>query len=159
MEAFAREMEEESKNVSFSAYFAAGNVNKCIDILLEVGRAPEAAMMARSYAPRRMDECARAWRQLLVEKGYKKIAESIALPSSYPQRFEEWLEAEAEATKSVVEEAVVPEQSAEEAAVTEQSVEEVVEEAAVPEQSAEEVVDEAEQEDNGSEEGSPILDE
>ena len=78
---------EESKNVSFAAYFAAGKFSKCIDILLERGRAPEAALMARTYCPSRMNECAIKWQEKLRQKDDKVTAESIALPSEYPNLF------------------------------------------------------------------------
>jgi coatomer subunit beta' len=84
---YAALSETESKNVSFTGYFAAGKYNKCIDLLLETGRAPEAALMARAYSPRRMDECARKWRELLQAKGEQRRAEAIALPSEFPNLF------------------------------------------------------------------------
>ena len=86
MEDFA-ETVEETKNVQFAAYFACGNFNKCIDILISTERYPEAALMARNYAPNRMEECAKLWREFLIEKGDKRAANSIALPSEYPNMF------------------------------------------------------------------------
>ena len=77
----------EAQNVSFAAYFATGNFNKCIDLLLETGRAPEAAMMARAYMPSRMDECAMKWREMLAQKGENRVAQSIAVPKEYPNLF------------------------------------------------------------------------
>lgn len=88
-----KEMEEyaaaghESKNVSFAAYFATGNYDKCIDLLLETGRAPEAAMMARAYKPSRMDECAIKWQEMLAQNGENRVAQSIAVPKEYPNLF------------------------------------------------------------------------
>jgi coatomer subunit beta' len=87
MAQFAAQTQEDSKNVSFTAYFAARNFEKCIDLLIETGRAPEAALMARAYAPKRMDECARRWRELLIGKGEGRIADAIALPSEFPGLF------------------------------------------------------------------------
>jgi coatomer subunit beta' len=84
---FAEQTEAESKNVSFTAYFAVGNFDKCIDLLLTTGRAPEAALMARAYAPRKMDECAQKWKELLIAKGEQRRAEMIALPKEYPNLF------------------------------------------------------------------------
>ena len=44
--------EEAGKNnVSFMAFFLTGNLEKCLDILIESGRVPEAAFFARTYLP------------------------------------------------------------------------------------------------------------
>ena len=78
---------EEARNVAFAGYFAAGLYSKCIDLLLATGRAPEAALMARTYCPSRMNECAIKWKESLVAKGDKLTADSIALPSECPELF------------------------------------------------------------------------
>lgn len=38
-------------NVAFLAYFVTGQVEKCVDVLIETGRIPEAAFFARTYVP------------------------------------------------------------------------------------------------------------
>lgn len=86
MKQFA-ETSKNTKNVSFAAYFASGCYDKCIDILLESGRAPEAALMARTYRPDLMEMCAKKWQELLIEKNEKRYADAIALPSQYPNLF------------------------------------------------------------------------
>ena len=45
----AREMGR--SNVAFVAYFVTGQIELCIDLLVETGRVPEAAFMARTYFP------------------------------------------------------------------------------------------------------------
>jgi coatomer subunit beta' len=87
LEELADRLEADSKNVAFTAYFAAGQYGRCIDLLLQTGKQPEAAMMARAYAPARMEECARKWKEALTAKGEQRIAETIALPSEYPNLF------------------------------------------------------------------------
>ncbi|OHT09924.1 Coatomer subunit beta'-3 [Tritrichomonas foetus] len=77
----------ELKNVAFAATFACGDYDKCVSILIEEGRLPEAALMARTYAPHRLDECAKKWRELLEKKGETQTAQTIALPSEYPEKF------------------------------------------------------------------------
>ena len=78
---------EEARNVSFAGYFAAGLYSKCIDLLLATGKEPEAALMARTYCPSRMNECAVKWKEALIAKGDKLTADSIALPSECPELF------------------------------------------------------------------------
>jgi coatomer subunit beta' len=77
----------ENRNVAFSAAFAAGDYEQCIAILLAERRAPEAAMMARAYAPALAEKCAIVWREMLRESGRTEQAEAIALPSESPELF------------------------------------------------------------------------
>jgi len=77
----------ESKNVQFAASFATKNYEKCIDLLISQNKYPEASLMARTYLPAKMDECAKKWKIWLAEKGDKRGAESIAIPSEYPNLF------------------------------------------------------------------------
>ncbi|KAH0792969.1 coatomer subunit beta' [Histomonas meleagridis] len=86
MRKFAEDVED-SRNVKFAAYFACADYDKCIDLLIEDKKFPEAALMARSYVPKRMEECALLWKDFLAEKGEKRIADSIALPSENPNMF------------------------------------------------------------------------
>lgn len=79
----------QTQNVSFAAAFATRDFNQCIDILLESGKIPEAALMARSYLPSRIEECAKRWKQVLVSRGEELTSQTIALPSEYPEKFPE----------------------------------------------------------------------
>ena len=77
----------ELKNIGFAASFAVGDFDRCIDLLIESARLPEAALMARTYAPHRLNECAQKWREYLEKQGETHTAQSIALPSEYPEKF------------------------------------------------------------------------
>jgi coatomer subunit beta' len=39
-------------NLAFATWFQLGNVTACVDLLLKTQRGPEAALFARTYAPR-----------------------------------------------------------------------------------------------------------
>lgn len=82
------ESQSTAKNVSFAAYFALGDFSKCIDILIETGREPEAALMARTYCPKRIAECVELWQNKLRSRGNKRLADSIASPKEYPDMFQ-----------------------------------------------------------------------
>lgn len=41
-------------NLAFATFFQLGDVESCVDLLIKTQRAPEAAMFARTYAPRRV---------------------------------------------------------------------------------------------------------
>lgn len=78
---------EEKKNLSFAAAFATGSYSKCVDILMASGQYPEAALMARTYAPEKMDQAARAWKNRLFDIGDSTGANEILLPSENPDSF------------------------------------------------------------------------
>jgi coatomer subunit beta' len=53
MRNLARMAQEAGKtNISFACYLALGQVEECIELLIETERIPEAALMARTYLPR-----------------------------------------------------------------------------------------------------------
>lgn len=87
-----------------------------MDLLIKTGRAPEAALFARTYAPRfvhplslvkpitnafsflttysKVPEAVQSWTSDLKSKGRSKLAAGIADPSTNPELFEEgWEEA------------------------------------------------------------------
>lgn len=45
-------VEKGQNNLAFVALVQLGQVERCVDLLIETGRAPEAALFARTYAPR-----------------------------------------------------------------------------------------------------------
>ncbi|KAJ3513632.1 hypothetical protein NLJ89_g2841 [Agrocybe chaxingu] len=61
--------------------------------VLKTQRAPEAALFARTYAPRLANKAVDAWKSDLKTKGRPKIANAIAEPSANPELFEEGWEA------------------------------------------------------------------
>lgn len=84
---------ESNNNVSFAAAFASGDYEACINILIVRKRYPEASLMARTYCPKLLETCATKWKELLVEKGENITAQTIALPSEYPEKFQQYYDA------------------------------------------------------------------
>ena len=86
-------------NIAFICFFLRGRTADCLQLLLDAGRAPEAAFLSRTYLPSRMAEVVGLWKASLKEVN-AKAAESIADPLDYPNLFdgldlaltaEEWL--------------------------------------------------------------------
>lgn len=102
-------------NLAFAAYWQLGDSKSAIDLLVNTDRAPEAALLARTYAPRyvfltsrslksiltssrysRVPKALGAWRTELENKGKAKTAASLADPARGEEQelFEEgWAEA------------------------------------------------------------------
>lgn len=73
-------------NVAFLSNFVLGNTEKCLDILINTGRLPEAAFLARTYLPSQVSRVVQLWRESL-SKVNKKAAESLADPTEYENLF------------------------------------------------------------------------
>lgn len=41
-----------ANNLAFATFFQLGDTKACVDLLVKTNRAPEAALFARTYAPR-----------------------------------------------------------------------------------------------------------
>merc|ERR1712106_927179 len=79
--------EEAGKNnVSFMAFFLTGNLEKCLEILIESGRVPEAAFFARTYLPSEVSRVVGMWKEQLG-KVNEKAGQSLADPKEYPNLF------------------------------------------------------------------------
>mmetsp|Transcript_20959 Transcript_20959/g.34623 ORF Transcript_20959/g.34623 Transcript_20959/m.34623 type:complete len:958 (-) Transcript_20959:266-3139(-) len=87
-------------NISFICSFLRSKIDDCLELLLGAGRAPEAAFLARTYAPKEMPRMVRLWREQLKAIN-PKAADSIADPEEYGNLFdgleyalkaEEWLQ-------------------------------------------------------------------
>ncbi|KAJ3129269.1 Coatomer subunit beta' [Nowakowskiella sp. JEL0407] len=90
-------------NTAFLANLLRNDVQKCLDILVATDRIPEAALMARTYAPSQISPTVKTWKESLTTAGKKKNAEAIADPEAYENLFPDYkygLLAE-EAVKSV----------------------------------------------------------
>nr|CAG8554296.1 10880_t:CDS:10 [Entrophospora candida] len=70
-------------NVAFICYLQLGQIEECIDILIETDRTPEAAMFARTYMPR----VVKLWKEGLEKQNKKKAAEALADPADYENLF------------------------------------------------------------------------
>jgi len=76
-------------NVSFLSYFILGKLEKCLDILIESNRIPEAAFFARTYLPSQVPRVVEMWKQELG-KVSEKAAKSLADPLEYSNLFPDY---------------------------------------------------------------------
>jgi coatomer subunit beta' len=83
-------------NVAFTASILLSDTEKCIELLSDSDRIPEAAIMARTFAPRsvfilltlsHVSRLVSSWKDDLQKLKKPKVAESIADPSSHPNLF------------------------------------------------------------------------
>eukprot|EP00045_Choanoeca_perplexa_P013710 m.156219 g.156219 ORF g.156219 m.156219 type:complete len:969 (-) comp16435_c0_seq1:82-2988(-) len=74
------------QNISFLALFMQGDVNACLDLLLESDRVPEAALFARTYVPSRVSDITQQWKALLAQSR-PKVAQALADPAEYENLF------------------------------------------------------------------------
>jgi len=84
--------EKGKNNVAFVCLFSLGDIDACLDLLVETGRVPEAAFMARTYAPSRVSEIVQLWKSDLG-KINKKAAEALADPAEFANLFPNFDEA------------------------------------------------------------------
>ncbi|KAH7438102.1 hypothetical protein KP509_04G001300 [Ceratopteris richardii] len=76
-------------NVAFVCLFMLGQLEECLQLLVDNGRIPEAAFMARAYVPSKVSEIVKLWQNDL-KKINQKAAESLADPNEYPNLFPDW---------------------------------------------------------------------
>ncbi|KAF9173915.1 hypothetical protein BGX20_001666 [Mortierella sp. AD010] len=74
-------------NIAFVCYLTLGQVEDCIDILIETERIPEAALMARTYLPSAVPRVVKLWKESLTAAGRTKTADAIADPTEYEDMF------------------------------------------------------------------------
>ena len=79
-------------NVAFLSEFLLGDLDRCLDILLETDRIPEAAFFARTYMPSRVQEVVELWRDKLGQVN-EKAGQSLADPVQYENLFPGFQEA------------------------------------------------------------------
>jgi len=76
-------------NVSFLSYFMLGQLEKCLQILLDSNRIPEAAFFARTYLPSEISRIVELWREQL-SKVNERAGQSLADPKDYPNLFPDY---------------------------------------------------------------------
>jgi coatomer subunit beta' len=87
MKALALQAKEAGRsNVAFIAFFVTGQVEHCIQLLIDTGRIPEAAFMARTYMPSMISGVLEMWKTDLKQIN-EKAAEALADPQKYPNLF------------------------------------------------------------------------
>ena len=100
-----------ANNIAFAARLSLGEAEPCVDLLLATDRAPEAAMFARTYAPRLVGKSVAQWKSSLETAKRPKLAAALADPDAQPDEFVEgWSDALARADElaSTAEPAVEP---------------------------------------------------
>ena len=73
-------------NVAFLSHFLLGDLEKCLDVLIESGRLPEAAFFARTYLPSQISRVLPQWKEQLT-KVSEKAGQSLADPNEYKNLF------------------------------------------------------------------------
>mmetsp|Transcript_44204 Transcript_44204/g.71965 ORF Transcript_44204/g.71965 Transcript_44204/m.71965 type:complete len:940 (-) Transcript_44204:165-2984(-) len=73
-------------NIAFLSLFLLGKIQECLDLLIKTGRVPEAAFMARTFAPSQVGKIVQLWREDLLTIN-EKVAGSIADPVDFPNLF------------------------------------------------------------------------
>eukprot|EP00842_Homolaphlyctis_polyrhiza_P004024 jgi/Hompol1/4622/HPOL_003792-RA len=76
-----------SNSIAFVCLFLLGQTEQCIDLLVQTGRIPEAALFARTYSPSHVPRVLQLWKDMLEKLGKRKAAEALADPSKYPNLF------------------------------------------------------------------------
>lgn len=74
-------------NVAFLASFVAGDLEKCLNLLISSERIPEAAIFARTYLPSRAAPIVDLWRKEVRRKGNVRVADALADPEQHAHLF------------------------------------------------------------------------
>lgn len=79
-------------NVAFSCHWMLGEVERCVDVLVETGRRAEAVLFAQTYKPSLTPGLVAGWKEGL-EKGKKgRVAKVLGVPGEDGELFPEWEE-------------------------------------------------------------------
>lgn len=78
--------EQGKHNISFLSVFLLGDLEQCLDILINTNRLPEAAFFARTYIPSKISYVVELWRAELA-KINEKAGQSLADPAQYENLF------------------------------------------------------------------------
>lgn len=73
-------------NISFLSMFMLGDLEQCLQILINTNRLPEAAFFARTYIPSKISYVVNLWRSELA-KINEKAGQSLADPEQYENLF------------------------------------------------------------------------
>ncbi|UJR30435.1 hypothetical protein I4U23_017969 [Adineta vaga] len=74
-------------NIAFLSNFVLGNLEQCLDILIENQRLPEAAFFCRTYLPSQIGRIVGLWREKLKQINMERAAQSLANPTDYENLF------------------------------------------------------------------------
>lgn len=78
--------EQGRNNIAFICLFLLNRIEDCIKLLCETDRIPEAAFLARTYAPSKISEVLQLWKENLKHVS-PKAAEALADPKEYEELF------------------------------------------------------------------------
>lgn len=79
-------------NIAFSALWQLGDVDGCVDLLLDTQRVAEAVLFAQTYKPSRCPGIANRWKKELEAAGKGKVARLLGVPGEDEEMFPEWEE-------------------------------------------------------------------
>lgn len=71
-------------NVAFSTLWSLGDVDGCINLLVQTNRLAEAVLFAQTYKPTRAPELVVKWKESLESSGKTKVSRLIGVPPGAP---------------------------------------------------------------------------
>eukprot|EP01088_Endostelium_zonatum_P017031 TRINITY_DN4844_c0_g2_i1.p1 TRINITY_DN4844_c0_g2~~TRINITY_DN4844_c0_g2_i1.p1 ORF type:complete len:867 (-),score=183.19 TRINITY_DN4844_c0_g2_i1:46-2646(-) len=87
----AKAKEQNKNNTAFICYYLLGDVNSCLQLLVQTGRISEAAFLARTFAPSQVSKIVKEWKEDL-QKVNPRAAESLADPVEYENLFPDFMQ-------------------------------------------------------------------
>ncbi|KXS13491.1 Coatomer, beta' subunit [Gonapodya prolifera JEL478] len=87
LELSTKAVEEGKNNIAFLCFLLCGELERCVDLLIQTDRVAEAALFARTYLPSHMSRVLKLWKEQLLALGKRKAAEALADPASYENLF------------------------------------------------------------------------
>lgn len=76
----AKAREQGMHNVAFSCLWQVGDVDGCLDVLLNTNRTAEAVLFAQTYKPSRCKSIVRQWKSGLEKQGKGKVSRMLGVP-------------------------------------------------------------------------------
>ncbi len=73
-------------NIAFLGLLLCGKLDDCVNLLIDCGRIPEAALFARTYVPSSIPSLMGKWKDE-IKKASEQVADSLADPADYPDLF------------------------------------------------------------------------
>jgi len=98
-------------NIAFNTLYYLGETERILELLMERDAVPQAAMFARAYCPRKIDDIQAVWKQRLQSispAAARALGDTRSHPMCFPEIREEAKEPEEDPVVVVAEEAVVP---------------------------------------------------
>ncbi|KMU80505.1 coatomer subunit beta [Coccidioides immitis RMSCC 3703] len=89
-----RAKESGAHNVVFSALWQLGDMDGCIDLLVQTNRITEAVLLSQTYKPSRTPDLVLRWKESLEKNGKGKVARTLGVPPGVDgadeELFPEW---------------------------------------------------------------------